>query len=138
MSSTDGDRSLAQQLQASVLLVASCCEKLSEQPEDDALTGLSSAVDGLRSCCCGMPAWSSSTEQATDAWGYACTLWVRVRRLRLPAYTTNMAVRAHIGFSPAERGNRRGQQRPGEEQQSSRCADRLAAPHGLRDASCSA
>lgn len=68
---------MAQQLQASVLLVASCCEKLSEQPEDVALTQLSSAVNGLRSCCCGMPAWSSSTEQATDAWGYACTLWVR-------------------------------------------------------------
>jgi hypothetical protein len=73
MASTDCGRSLAQQLQASVLLVASCCEKLSEKPEN--LTDLSSAVDGLRSCCCGMPAWSS-TEQATDAWGYACTLWV--------------------------------------------------------------
>jgi hypothetical protein len=82
-------------LQAAVLKVTSCLSKLPQQADDSQLSALSLAVCELRHCS-GKAVWhSSSTEQAEDAWGHACALWVREAYMHGKKTSQNFKYRCH-------------------------------------------
>lgn len=62
-------------LQAAVLHVSDRLEELSIDNDDTKLHLFTASVAELRSCCSKV-VWGSSTQQAGDAWGHACALWV--------------------------------------------------------------
>jgi hypothetical protein len=79
-------------LQAAVLDVAACLssgdpEKLS----DGSSNALVAAVSRLRGEC-GQVTWSSSSQQAEDAWSHACALWVSDLKLLSPDESVNCTI----------------------------------------------
>lgn len=76
-------------LQAAVLDVAACLNSSDlEKISDESSNALVAAVSRLRSEC-GQVAWSSSSQQAEDAWSHACALWVSA--CSLPCHDTSYA-----------------------------------------------
>jgi hypothetical protein len=75
-----------------VLDVAACLNSSDlDKSSDDSSNALVAAVSRLRSEC-GQVAWSSSSQQAEDAWSHACALWVSAcKSTYLPCHDTSYA-----------------------------------------------